>query len=189
VPGVVDAAAGGGAGTPAPDASGAPDTGGAPDTAAMAPDAADGPRAPVTCQGGTGFDTSELAVAVDRATCLAWQRLDPPKAFGACQIPTDSPAKLCWSEATAYCHALRLDGHADWRLPTAAELHSIVLAEAYPAVNAQVFPQTLLSLYWTSDLMGAKVVCVDFSNGGMRNDHIGPDGAQGVRCVRGPLPR
>jgi hypothetical protein len=165
-----------------------PDAGHGADSVAPSPDIADA-SAPVTCGQGTGFDTSAPGVALDRATCLAWQRLDPAKPSGTCQLTTDSPAKLCWAEATKYCHGLRLAGRDDWRLPTAAELHTIVVPAAYPADDAQLFPETLLSLYWTADTLGEKVVCVDFSNGGMRNDHIGPDGAQGVRCVRGPLPR
>jgi hypothetical protein len=180
-----DLAAGGTGGTPGHDAGTSADT-----TAATSADtAAEAQASPMTCGQGTGFDTSVPGVAIDRMTCLPWQRLDPAKPFGTCQLPTGSPAKLCWAEATKYCHDLRLDGREDWRLPTATELHTIVVPAAYPAVDAQVFPQTLISLYWTAETAGEKVVCVDFSNGGMRNDHIGPDGAQGVRCVRGPLPR
>jgi Protein of unknown function (DUF1566) len=134
---------------------------------------------------GTGFDTSITGVAVDRATCLAWERNDPPKDKGTCLIARDSDAKLCFDEAVNYCRTLRLDARSDWRLPTATELRTIVVPASYPALDKTTFPQALISLYWTSDRNGEKVVCLDFSNAGMLNDHIGPDGPQGVRCVRG----
>jgi hypothetical protein len=35
-------------------------------------------------------------------------------------------------------------------------------------------------------MLGEKVVCLDFANAGMVNNHVGPDGPQGVRCVRSP---
>jgi hypothetical protein len=138
--------------------------------------------------GGKGFDTSTAGVAVDLATCLAWQREDPPKPMGACLIARDSEAKLCFSEATRYCQTLMLGGQSGWRMPTQAELRTIVVGQSYPAVDKTTFPQTLLSLYWTSEQHGEKVLCLDFSNAGTANPNIGPDGPQGVRCVRGPVP-
>jgi hypothetical protein len=144
----------------------------------------DGPSS-APCTGGTGFDTTITGVALDRASCLAWERNDPPRDKGPCLIARDSEAKLCFEAAVAYCAALRLDGKSDWRLPTTAELRTIVVPTAYPAVDKTIFPQALISLYWTSERNGEKVICLDFSNAGMLNDHIGPDGPQGLRCVRG----
>lgn len=34
---------------------------------------------------------------------------------------------------------------------------------------------------------GSKIACLDFSNAGMLNEQIGPDGPQALRCVRGPV--
>jgi Protein of unknown function (DUF1566) len=134
--------------------------------------------------GGNGLDTGVPGVALDGATCLAWQRDDPPKDKGSCLIAADSNAKLCFDEAVTYCRSLRLDGKTDWRLPTVDELTTIVVAQGYPAIDRTVFPDTLLSFYWTSVRNGDKVVCLDFSNAGTPNDHVGPDGPQAVRCVR-----
>jgi hypothetical protein len=43
---------------------------------------------------------------------------------------TSNGADVPWSEADAYCRALRLDGHDDWRLPTLTELESLLDPEA-----------------------------------------------------------
>ncbi len=49
----------------------------------------------------------------DRATGLTW-------------TTADSGGGLDWEGALAWCEGLELAGHADWRLPNAKELHSIV---------------------------------------------------------------
>jgi hypothetical protein len=87
-----------------------------------------------------------------------------------------------------YCAALRLDGKTDWRLPKLDELKTLVVATNSPAFDKAVFPEAVLSIYWSVQKLGEKIVAVDFSNRGMVNDHIGPDGPQAFRCVRGPLP-
>jgi hypothetical protein len=59
---------------------------------------------------------------IDRATRLEWQRRDDGRAHS-------------WDDALAYCSALSLEGHSDWRLPTAKELHSIVDYTRIPAIH------------------------------------------------------
>jgi hypothetical protein len=49
----------------------------------------------------------------DKATGLLWQRYDDGK-------------KRTWQEALSYCEGLYLAGHAEWHLPNAKELQSIV---------------------------------------------------------------
>jgi len=137
--------------------------------------------------GGTGFDTSFNGVAVDRKTCLVWERSDPPKDAGSCVIARDSPAKLCWLEAGKYCQSLRLDGQSDWRLPTRTELRTILLADVglCPRIDTAVFTQALRSIYWTSETSSSDHAWgLDFCDG---MDHAaGEDGPQAVRCVRSP---
>jgi hypothetical protein len=144
----------------------------------------------VTCAAGaSGFDTAVAGIALDRKTCLAWERQDPVRDVSGCPLNIrDSQSKLCFSEATKYCAALRLDGKADWRLPTVKELQTIVVAGNAPALDRTIFPQAIPSIYWSAEQSGTKVIGVDFSNAGMVNPNIGPDGPQGLRCVRGPVP-
>jgi hypothetical protein len=63
-------------------------------------------------------------------------------------------------------------------------LSAIVKKGVQPSVDAALFPNTDLSMYWTSMTTGEKVTALDFYNDGFQNDHIGPDGAQAYRCVR-----
>jgi len=139
--------------------------------------------------GGSGFDTSTNGVAVDRKTCLEWERLEPDKPMASCQIARDSSAKLCWSEATKYCAGVRLDGQSDWRLPTRAELRTILLADVSlcPRIDSTVFSGALRSIYWTSEAIGTDHAWgIDFCDG---MDHsAGVDGPQAVRCVRSAAP-
>jgi hypothetical protein len=59
---------------------------------------------------------------IDEATGLEWQRKD------------DGRIKS-WREAHSYCKNIQIDGHFDWLLPTAKELHSIVDYQRIPAIN------------------------------------------------------
>jgi hypothetical protein len=135
--------------------------------------------------GGTGFDTSSAGVAVDRKSCLVWERLEPEKPMASCLLARDHNAKLCWAEAGKYCQNLRLDGQSDWRLPTRVELRTILLSDIglCPRIDKTVFSQALMSMYWTNEAMGVDHAWgVDFCSG---MDHsAGVDGGQAVRCVR-----
>lgn len=77
----------------------------------------------------------------DHATGLVWQKADSGKG-------------LNWEQALAYAASLKLAGHADWRLPNAKELQSIVDYTRIPACDP-VFRMTKLSdgeypFYWSS---------------------------------------
>jgi hypothetical protein len=67
--------------------------------------------------------------------------------------PRDKDNKYTWDEANAYCDALELGGHSDWRLPSREELRSIVDYSIFyfdPAINVSYFPNTVSSGYWSS---------------------------------------
>jgi hypothetical protein len=78
---------------------------------------------------------------VDHATGLAWQYEEPLML-------------MTWEEALAYCEALELGGFADWRLPNAKEMQSIV-NHGYlrPALDTTIFGSESLAIdgrdYWS----------------------------------------
>lgn len=55
---------------------------------------------------------------------LAWQ--NPTDRDGYFYDPAGYIYRGKWGDALAYCDALELDGHQDWRLPTISELRSLV---------------------------------------------------------------
>jgi hypothetical protein len=189
--GGVGPATGGAGGMPRIDSGRGPDV--PPRRDAPPSDSAPPPPAPpgnpggACTPGGSGLDTSTAGLVLDRKTCLVWQRGDPTRDVSACPLMIrDHPSKLCFDEAVKACQALRLDGKSDWRLPTQVELSTLVVAGNSPAFDPAAFPEAVVSLYWTSQVASGKVTCVDFSNRGMVNPNIGPDGPQAFRCVRGP---
>jgi hypothetical protein len=71
----------------------------------------------------------------------------------------DDGTRREWSEALAYCEALDLAGHDDWRLPDSKALQSIVDYDrtSVPAIDTGVFAVTRESEtldYWTSTTFG-----------------------------------
>ncbi|MEO6102544.1 MAG: DUF1566 domain-containing protein [Pseudoxanthomonas sp.] len=81
---------------------------------------------------------------------------------GAPLTATDSATGLQWavkalprakqSQQIAACAALDLDGHTDWRLPTRAELLTLVDLTKYdPCIDTDAFPEFPASWFWTSD--------------------------------------
>lgn len=77
----------------------------------------------------------------DRATGLIWTQGDSgDAAFRPLLAATAKrDGRLDWREALAFCTGLNFAGHADWRLPNAKELHSIV-AYGRPADEPAIDP-------------------------------------------------
>jgi hypothetical protein len=75
----------------------------------------------------------------DTVTGLVWQQAVPPGTYAQ-------------ANAALYCKGLSLAGHADWRLPTAIELVSILdLTRATGTINSTYFPNTPTSTaFWSS---------------------------------------
>ena len=114
----------------------------------QAPTAAGGPGLFYRCVRGAPWGDNAFAVngdgtVTDHAFDLMWQQAD------------DGQPRQ-WRAALAYCEALHLAGHDDWRLPNAKELQSIVdYRRAAPAIDASVFriadPR---GWFWTSTTHG-----------------------------------
>lgn len=61
-----------------------------------------------------------------------------------------SPGEMTWHEAQAYAESLSLDGKKDWRLPTLAELESLLDRTKYRPVMREEVPFRDHLSYWSS---------------------------------------
>ncbi len=102
----------------------------------------------------------------------------------------DSPGEMTWYEAREYARSLTLDGRNDWRLPTAAELETLIdrktlFERMRPTVREEVPFRDTLS-YWSSttfapNTYSAWIVMFD----GAYILSYYKSSAYRVRCVRG----
>ena len=102
----------------------------------------------------------------------------------------ESPGEMIWNDALEYAKSLSLDGKNDWRLPTAAELEtlldrSILYDKLRPTMRQEVPFRDTLS-YWSSttfapDTYSAWIVMFD----GAYVLSYYKSNSYHVRCVRG----
>jgi len=121
----------------------------------------------------TMFAVKSDGTVADLRSGLVWQR-------------TIDTATYTWADAKTYCGSLALAG-GGWRLPTEAELQSIIdFGRSYPAIDTTMFPTPTDNLgYWSSSpyLGGAGTAWSVNFNGG--NSGSGSTlGSERVRCVR-----
>ena len=122
----------------------------------------------------------------DQVTGLMWQR-------------SATVTRYTRGEAQARCAKLRTGGYADWRMPSAIELVSIIdFDKSNPSVDALIFPDTPLDLTSnpqapvgyevTTSVAGDPLAgwLVDFAFGRVSLDTTSLDRPAFVRCVRGP---
>jgi len=113
---------------------------------------------------------------------LEWQRDGSgirPECSGAGNLT------CTWSEAQSYCAGLTLDG-LGWRLPTLAELQSIVdlaMPVPGPRINKTAFPNTPPTWFWTSSPAADGATWYVFFYDGSSNNHFAGNSGR-VRCVR-----
>jgi hypothetical protein len=112
----------------------------------------------------------------DNTTGLEWQA-----------IPFDK--RMTWKDADKACRVLRLGGHEDWRLPTRAELLTLVDdTRVSPAIDTDAFPGTPEEWFWTATPYAgnpdtyAWVVYFDGGYSSISNRGY----SDRVRAVRGP---
>jgi hypothetical protein len=121
-----------------------------------------------------GRYTTTSDTVLDTRTDLVWQR--------AVDATTRSQA-----DAATYCADLTLDGDSDFRLPTRAELLSIVDRSRYnPSIDTAAFPDTPAEIFWSSTPFAGdsgQAWIVNF-HGGYTNPHAAVASAFHARCVR-----
>lgn len=109
---------------------------------------------------------------------------------------TDAKTHLQWQQAIdansyavdaamTYCSGLSLPG-SGWRLPTKAELESIIKDDAYnPAIDVDAFPSTPAAAFWTASPHAGSAASFWFVDFGAGSSEAGDyQGAMHVRCVR-----
>ena len=121
----------------------------------------------------------------DNVTGLMWRRCSQGKTDDA--TCSGTALTYTWENAILQCEQETAD-HADWRLPNARELMSILHygAAAAPRINTSTFPGTVAGMYWTSTTYmptPAQALYVNFNVG----SSLAADRTTlyYVRCVRG----
>lgn len=133
----------------------------------------------------------------DNLTTLEWTKCSADDATGVDDTADCAGVhgKYSWGDAIGLCGGLIYAGHDDWRLPSFAELASIIdYAGHQPAIRGVYFPNThykveagnLKARYWTStgwyDWPGFSMY-IDFADGFF--NVIESDRLLYTRCVRG----
>ena len=115
----------------------------------------------------------------DPKTALEWQR--------------ESPGEMTWQKAQEYAESLPLDGKNDWRLPTLAELESLLdrtraRADGRPPIREEVPFRDNLS-YWSSTTFErhTKTAWIVMFDGAYVLSYY-KSNLYHVRCVRSLLP-
>ncbi len=103
---------------------------------------------------------------------------------GLVWMQADDGIARTWQQAVDYCDGLTWAGETDWRLPTRAELDSIVdYGRSYPAINPVFSCQA--SFYWSAEPYAGDPIYawgIFFNDGG---DHwLDKKNNYYARCVR-----
>lgn len=124
---------------------------------------------------GSSFSSPGDGTVVDSGTGLVWQKVDSGS-------PTTSVAA-----ASSYCDSLYLGFKADWRLPSVAELESLVdYSASSPYINSN-FGNTGASSYWTfvtDNYVTSSTFVLNFGSGQISYVNTSSGSAR-TRCVRG----
>ncbi len=121
------------------------------------------------------FSIHNDGTVTDNETGLMWKMASEGQTWNAGTV-TGSATKYAYANVEARVDSVNAGTagenytHDDWRLPTIKELASISELAAYsPAINLEIFPNTLDSLvFWSSSLWEGNAGfewCVDFKYG------------------------
>lgn len=152
-----------------------------------APDAAE--NAAVSPEGRARYVDSGAGLVLDRLYGLQWQKcsLGHELHEGRCRGTAEA---LTWKQANLRCLALEWGDHSDWRLPTGAELESLVdPTRARPRLALEYLPSAYPFRFWSSGARnttaGPLGEAVNFLSG-VRYAEVDLDARLPARCVRGP---
>ena len=120
------------------------------------------------------FSDNGDGTVTDRCTGLTWQKESSAEKYG-------------WCEALGYCEGLEQSGHADWRLPNARELLSIVDYGRPELAIDPVLSSTPAGHWCSTTQVGFSdsAWCVVFGFG--TSEFVGKDTRLNVRAVRGGI--
>ena len=118
------------------------------------------------------YQINEPGIVTDTKNNLMWkQELEPNR--------------YTWDEAREITSDF--GGYSDWRLPTIAELLTLIDFTRYaPAINTEYFPNQTFSFVWSGSLLAAYTYnawYVDFYGGYVHDGYV-YDGSYAVRLVR-----
>ena len=103
-----------------------------------------------------------------------------------------SPGEMTWDEAQEYARSLSLDGRSDWRLPTTAELETLInrktLYERMRPIMREEVPFRDALSYWSSTTFApnTKSAWIIMFDGAYILSYY-KSNAYHVRCVRGQV--
>lgn len=97
----------------------------------------------------------EAHTVTDLYTGLMWMRCPLGQVWqednGRCQLDLSRERQFTWPQALEVAADYAHGEYTDWRLPNKNELNSLVdRACTGPAINENVFPDTVLGGFWTS---------------------------------------
>lgn len=122
---------------------------------------------------------------LDLASGLYWQACARGQAGDRCE--NGAPIQGTWLEALAYCEALQQAGRDDWRLPSYAELNSLLRFTTNGArIDGAAFPGAGFSAWSSTSNPDAPNLAgmVDFATGNV--EKALKSDVYAARCVAGP---
>jgi hypothetical protein len=101
------------------------------------------------------FKSGAAGTVADRQTGLLWMRCAMGQQWNGSDCagpPRAYPWAAAFDAATALNSRGGYGGHTDWRVPTLAELASLVEHRCYdPAINLELFPSSPITGFWSAD--------------------------------------